>query len=162
MMYESNAQPESGRRYVAGIDWGHAPEYTCIAIIDASNNQLIVVVRFNQRDYSHQRDQVRAVNDKWKLASIWAETVGIGLASIEALQSEGLPMRCLGITAANKRVLLEDLRWAIERGDLVLPPEIEAKVNQFWETPREQNDVVIALALSWYGIRHSNVRVDFV
>ena len=38
--------PESGHRYVIGVDWGRV-DFSCAVVIDASSNRMVAIDRFN-------------------------------------------------------------------------------------------------------------------
>jgi hypothetical protein len=106
---------------------------------------------------------------------IWAEANSIGAPNIEALQDEGLPVRAFTTTAKSKPPLIEDLALAIERADLALLPDegllselasyamerLPAGGYRYSAPPGLHDDLVIAAALAWYGVRQSGPSIDF-
>ena len=169
-------QPEPGRRYVAGVDWGRDNDYTAIAVIDVDSREMVALDRFNQVDWSLQRQRLAAVCDVWQPMTIWAEANSIGAPNIEALQQMGLPVRPFQMTAQSKKPLIEALVLAIENegigllADEVLLSELAVYAMERlpsggyrYSAPAGlHDDTVIALALAWYGVQHSGTTVDFV
>jgi hypothetical protein len=162
-------------RYYAGIDWGRDPDHTAIVIIDATTNQMVALDRFNKIGWDAQRNRLAHLAKYWNPAVIWAEANSIGSPNIEALQSEGFPVRPFTTTLRSKAPLIEGLALAIERGDIGLLNH-EVLLNELASYMLERlpgggyryrapaglhDDTVIATALSWYGVQHGGLRVDF-
>ena len=169
-------QPENGRRYVAGIDWGRDNDYTVIVVLNADAREMVALERFNQVDWGLQRGRLAAVCERWQPVVVWAEANSMGGPNVEALQREGLPVRPFQTTAQSKGPLIEALALAIEKEEIALLPD-ETLLNELAGYSLERlpgggyrygapsglhDDTVIALALAWYGVKHGGVRVDFV
>ena len=171
-----NAQPVPGRRYVAGVDWGREFDYTCIVIFDADHAQMVALDRFNQIGWELQRGRLQALCEKWHPAVVWAEENSAGAVNIEALQTEGLPMRPFQTTARSKTPLIEGLALALERSEITLLPDpvllqelaaysmerLPGGGYRYGAPPGLHDDTVIATALAWHGVRYGGVRIDFV
>jgi hypothetical protein len=171
----TQTQPIPGRQYAAGIDWGRSSDYTVISILDAETRQLVAIDRFNQVGWELQRGRLQALCERWQPGTIWAEENSIGSVNIEALQTEGLPVRPFKMTATSKKPLIEALALAIERGEIALLPdetllsELTAYEMQrlpggglrFSNPPGLHDDCVISLALAWHGVRYGGVGIDF-
>lgn len=164
-------------RFVAGLDWAQAHDYTAIVVIDADKRVVVDMDRFNGIDWSLQRGRVRAMFDKWRLSEIVAESNSIGGPNVEALQREGLPVRAFETTAVSKPPLIESLVLAFDRGEIValndpvLKGELMAYERTVTATGRSQysapdglhDDTVVALALAWHGVTNTReMIVDFV
>lgn len=102
---------------VAGVDWGKQQDYTAISIGCATCHQELAHDRFNQIDYTVQRDRLRALWERWQPASILAEANAMGDPIIDVLQREGLPVVPFQTTASTKPPLIENLALAFERGE---------------------------------------------
>ena len=158
-----------------GVDWGRDNDATAIVVIDADSRRMVALDRFNQVSWSLQRGRLAAIYEHWKPAVIWAEANSIGSPNIEALQDEGLPVRAFTTTAKSKPPLIEDLALAIERADLALLPDegllselasyamerLPAGGYRYSAPPGLHDDLVIAAALAWYGVRQSGPSIDF-
>lgn len=171
----SRREPVAGRRYVGGIDWGKANDFTVISLLDAATKEQVFIDRFNQIGWDFQRQRLKAAIERWKPAVVLAEANSIGEPNIEALRREGLPVRGFLTTAQSKGPLIEGLALAIERGDLtLLNDRVQVAELQAYELERlpsgsfrysapdgGHDDTVIALALAWHAIAHSGIaRVD--
>lgn len=168
--------PVSGRRYVAGVDWGRENDYTVIAVLDAETRQMVALDRFREIGWEQQRGRLRALCERWGAAVIWAEANSIGAPNIEALQAEGLPVRPFTTTARSKSALIEGLALALERGDVALLPDevllgelasyrlqrLPEGGYRYSAPPGAHDDCVIALALAWHGLQHGGASVEFV
>ena len=171
-----NAAPVKGRQYVAGIDWGRSNDYTVITILDVEARQVVALDRFNRVGWELQRGRLKALCERWQPRLVWAEENAMGSVNIEALQSDGLPVRPFKMTAVSKTPLIEALALAIERGEIALLPdetllteltayEMERLPGggfRFGNPPGMHDDCVISLALAWHGVRYGGVRIDFV
>jgi hypothetical protein len=118
--------------------------------------------RFNQIDYSFQRERIKVLAIHWKVSSILAESNSMGEPNAEALQRDGLPVTMFATTATSKPPLIENLALALERtewqfiDDPIWTAELEAyerKVNMAtgrssYSAPEGvHDDTVIARAL---------------
>ena len=173
---ESDAQPQPGHVYVAGVDWGREHDFTAIAIIDATARRMVALDRFNQIGWALQRGRLRALARAWQPQVIWAEANSIGAPNIEALQADGLPMRSFMTTASSKPPLIESLALAIERGQLSLLDDAgllgelaaysmsrgPSGAYRYGAPAGGHDDTVIALALAWHGVLRGGARLEFV
>lgn len=172
---QTNAQPLPHSRYIFGVDWGRDNDYTCIAVINSDNMQLVALDRFRQIGWELQRGRLKSLADKWQPQVIWAEANSIGSVNIEALQADGLPVCSFTTTVRSKAPLIEGLALAIERGDIALLPD-EVLLNElasytlermagggyrYSAPPGMHDDTVIATALAYHGARYTGVRIDF-
>lgn len=154
-------KPEPGRRYVMGVDWAQAHDWTVLTVID-DLRRVVAIDRFNQIAWDVQRGRLRAMADYWHVVEIWAEANSIGGPNIEALQAEGLPVRGFTTTNESKQQLMVALQLAFERGDIRIPddPVLIAELEAFeatrlpsgrwrYEAPAGMHDdTVISLALA--------------
>lgn len=160
-------------RFVAGIDWGRADDFTAISIINADTAQEVALDRFNAVGWEVQRGRIKQLCDAWGVAHILAEANSIGEPNIQALQAEGLPIIGFTTTSKSKAPLIEAFALAIERGrvalldDPVATGELLAYQTERlrgggwrYSAPRGgHDDTVIARALAWeaHGARPTMV-----
>lgn len=170
----SPAQPYEGR-FVFGVDWGKAVDFTVISVLDANTRKQVAIDRFNQISWPLQRGRLRAMYDLWKPVAIHAESNSIGEPNIEALQMEGLPVVPFQTTATTKGPLIDGLALAIERGDISLLDDPVQKTElqayqmerlpsgkfRYNAPPGGHDDTVIALALAYQGIATSGSAILF-
>ncbi|MBN2305138.1 MAG: hypothetical protein JXQ72_11705, partial [Anaerolineae bacterium] len=168
--------PVPGERYVMGVDWARAADFTCLAVMAAGSRRLVVLERFNEIGWELQRGRLASLAATWNPSAIWAEANSIGGPNIEALQAEGLPVIPFTTTASTKGPLIESLALALERGELAILPdpvllrELEAYTMtrradgrySYAAPPGEHDDTVIALALAWHGVINGGTGISFV
>jgi phage terminase large subunit-like protein len=171
-----NAEPIPERRYACGLDWGREVDFTAIVVIDSESRQMVALDRFHGVSWSLQRGRLKAIVERWNPVAVWAEANSIGSPNIEALQSEGLPVRPFMTTAASKSPVIEALALAIERAELALLPDetlldelaaytyelLPSGGYRYTAPPGLHDDLVIATALAWHGARHSSLPISFV
>ncbi len=161
--------------YIAGIDWGRENDFSCLVVLDATTQQMVALDRFNQIGWALQRGRVKTLFDRWQPAVIWAEANSIGSVNIEALQTEGLPVRPFYTTNKSKAALIESLALALERRDVSLQPDpvllhelaaytlerLPGGGYRYTAPPGLHDDTVIATALAWHGVQQGGISVDF-
>jgi len=171
-----NAVVRGEDRVVAGIDWGREHDYTAVAILNASNGQLLALDRFTEVGWSLQRGRVAALFAQWNVQSAWAEANSIGAPNIEALQAEGLPVYPFTTTARSKPALIEALALALERRELAILPDpvllhelhsytlerLPSGGFRYSAPSGGHDDTVIALALAWYAALNPGGGVEFI
>ena len=165
-----NAVYDPTHSYVFGVDWGRDIDSTAIAVIDSTTKQMVALDHFTGIGWALQRGRLANLAAVWKPLVIWAESNSIGAPNIEALQSEGLPVRPFQTTAQSKKPLIENLALAIERQDVALLPDdtlihelvayelerLPSGMMRYSAPPGKHDDTVIALALAWHGCRYSS------
>lgn len=114
---ETTPGAHSGHNLVAGVDWGKQHDYTCISIGCVTCKCEVARDRFNQIDYTVQRDKLRVLYERWRPAYILAEANAMGDPIIDVLQRERLPVLPFQTTSSTKPPLIENLALAFERGD---------------------------------------------
>lgn len=160
------AEPQSGRQYIFGVDWGKSNDFTVIVVMDAESKAMVAMDRFNKIDYSLQSKRLNALAEQYRPDAIVAETNAMGEPVIERLEEEGLPVQRFTTTQATKRAAIEALALAFERrqiailNDATLVSELQAyemermKSGAFRYSAPEgmHDDTVMALALAWHGV----------
>jgi phage terminase large subunit-like protein len=168
--------PVPGHRYVFGVDWGRADDFTAIAILDVEERRLVALDRFNRIGWALQRGRLAELARRWQPVRILAEANSIGGPNIEALQAEGLPVQGFMTTAPSKGPLIDALALAFEQGavtiypDQVLMSELQAYTLErmpsgsyrYSAPPGMHDDTVIALALAWHCAAYSGAGIAFI
>lgn len=166
-------KPDKTRRYVAGIDWGKARDFTvnCIMMADGDRGIVTFLDRFNKVDYTVQRDMIDNAWARWGVGYGLAETNAMGTPNLEMLQRDGLPVSGFTTTATSKRPLIEGLAQAFETERISIPDDPvligELEAYERGESPKTgatyyrapegmHDDTVIALALAWYALQRSS------
>lgn len=110
--------PIPGHTYVMGLDWGRKHDYTAVSIWDVEDRREVVLDRFNQVGFGIQRGRVKALAEHWNVSQILAEENGIGMANVEQLQADGLPVTPYKMSWQSKKQLVEALALALEREEV--------------------------------------------
>jgi phage FluMu gp28-like protein len=155
-----------GHEYLIGVDWGQSRDFTVLAVIDITTDELCHLDRFNQIDYVVQRGRLVALCERFKPVQVIAELNAMGQPIVEQLQRDGLPVQGFMTTNATKAAAIDALALAFERGDLavlndpVLIGELQAYemsktktgLRSFSAPAGMHDDTVMALALAYSGI----------
>lgn len=159
------AGPAPGQRYSAGLDWAQMNDFTVIAVVDNSG-ALVALDRFNQVAWGVQYGRIKAMTERWGLATSYAELNSIGSPNLEQLQAQGLSQwRGFTTTSDTKAEVIQALALAFERGEIRIPndPVLIAELESFeanrlpsgkWRYSAPDgmhDDTVIALALAWHA-----------
>ena len=164
----------TGTRFVAGVDWGRANDYTVICVMNAETRQEVALDRFNAVGWSIQRERIKQLADEWRIDHILAEANSIGEPNIQALQAEGLPIIGFSMTAKSKSPLIEGLALALERDEIRLIHDSTATGELLaYQTERLSNggwrynapsgghdDTVIARALAWRALHEGGAGLE--
>jgi hypothetical protein len=166
--------PEPGRTYVGGIDWGRLNDRTWIVIGDPASKEIVYCDRFTKIDYALQKARVKAAHERFRVTRWSVDSNSMGGPLIEDLQRSGLPIEAFATTAQSKPVLIESLALAFENGMIRIPRfaplvcELEA-----YEMTRStgggmrygapqgmHDDAVIATALCWRAMQFVAIRAS--
>lgn len=157
--------------YVMGCDWGKYNDYTVLTVIDATTHQVVCIDRFNQIDYHLQLGRVKVLADRYSPETIVAEKNAMGDPIIEQLYYEhGLPVHPFTTTNSSKAKIIDALSLAFEKQSLaILDHAVLIGELQAYEATRlpggllrysapegMHDDMVISLALAWYGSQWAN------
>jgi hypothetical protein len=157
-----------GHRYVAGLDFGQANDYTVCSVIDATTRRQVAIYRARRRAWAEMRREIEVLCATWNIHILVAESNAMGGTNIEALRAE---LATRGSTTAvvpfvmthsHKAQIMAELRLALEEGGLKLLPdkvqrhELEIFASRqtatgVWQLGaplHEHDDCVIALALA--------------
>lgn len=161
-----------GHFLVAGVDWGQKNDFTVISVICCTCRQEVQLERYNKIEWSFIRARVRAIADRWIVASTIVETNSIGSPNLEALQQEGMAVRGFETTASTKPPLIQSLALCLEREECHFLPDpigrvellsYESRVNpmtgrvSYSAPPGGHDDTVIARALAWECAQRGNL-----
>lgn len=154
---------QEGHDYAVGVDWGRSGDYTVIAVLDITTNELVHLDRFTQINYNVQLGRLRAVCDRFHPITIIAEANSMGGPLTESLQRMNLPVRPFTTTNATKGAIIDALALAFEQGSLriISDPVLVAELQAYemdklpsglyrYSAPEGMHDdCVISLALAW-------------
>ncbi len=157
----------SGQPAIIGVDWGRVNDATVFVAVDPQTRAVIATRRLLDTSFDRQRAALVALWEQTGRGPIIAESNGMGLPNVEALQRAGLPVQPMTMTAAVKAQLIDSLALAFEQRTITLPPDDHWLVHELeaYEMERSPNglprysapagahdDGVIALALAWSGM----------
>lgn len=113
----SEPHAHAGHTIVAGCDWAKQQDYTCFSFGCMDCRVEVERDRFNQIDYSVQRQRLQVMTERWQPAIIMTELNSIGQPVFEELQRVGLPVVGFTTTASTKPPLIENLALTLERAE---------------------------------------------
>lgn len=113
----------AGHTLIGGVDWAMSQDFTCISIGCRDCKCEVVRDRFNQIDYTVQRDRIKALCEAWQPAVLLCELNSIGQPNFEMLQRDGLPVSGFTTTGTTKPPLIENLALALERTEWQFQPD---------------------------------------
>lgn len=156
---------QDGHRYVFGVDWGKVADFTVIAVVDATTQELVHLDRSNRVDYALQVGRLLALYAAFKPDAVYAEQNAMGEPIVEQLQRQNVPVQPFQTTNASKAAVIDGLALAFERGELrilddpVLIGELQAYqaerlpsgLLRYGAPEGMHDDCVIALALAYHG-----------
>jgi hypothetical protein len=163
---DSGEEEDAKHDYAFGVDWGKHRDFTVIAVLDTTDNQLVALDRFNQIDYTVQVGRLKALAERFRPSQIVAERNSMGEPLIEQLQRDGLPVQPFTTTNASKAEAVDALALAFERSDIAILPDpvLIGELQAFearrlpsgmlrYEAPSGMHDdTVMALALAWQAV----------
>lgn len=116
------AGPHPDKVYVAGIDLGRHNDFTVISILELTDRgaRQVAIERFTDVGFSIQKDRISSIIKKWNIITAYMENNSIAMSTVEDLQRDGLPIRSVTVTAANKGMMIEALSANLQRGNLTL------------------------------------------
>ena len=168
-------EPEPGRSYVMGVDWGRTNDATVFTVMCVEDAQVVCIESMQDTAYALQLDRLKRLHTRWQPYAILAEANSMGGPLVEALQRLELPVRSFVTTAITKPPLIDALALAIERGDIGLTNNTTLLNElQAYESERlpsgavrysapggMHDDHVISLALAWRAVARGGPVVLF-
>ena len=172
---EHPTEPEPGRSYAMGVDWGRTNDATVFTVMCIETAQVVAVERMQDTAYALQLDRLQRLHARWQPYAILAEANSMGGPLVEALQRLELPVQSFTTTAITKPPLIDALALAIERGDIGLTNNTTLLTElQAYESERlpsgavrysapggMHDDHVISLALAWRAVARGGPVVLF-
>jgi hypothetical protein len=117
------ARPESGRRYLAGIDLAKSADFTVVAILELGPpHRLVHLERWQDQPWPAQANRIVALAKEWGWLDAVVDATGVGSAVTDDLIfGHGIEVRPVVFTHAVKNSMVNELRLAFEQGGLILP-----------------------------------------
>lgn len=167
--------PQAGRRYIAGVDFAKANDYTAVIVLDATEIPAKVVhaVRWHTNNWLSNVDRVETIARQFPGVKIVCDATGVGAPLYELLKQRRLNVDGYSMTALGKQDLISTLKITMEEGRIALPtedkmPAIHDVVEELMyfqysissdgkiklvSKKGYHDDFVIALALACVGLR---------
>jgi hypothetical protein len=163
---EFGASPQPGHRYVAGLDFGQANDYTVLSVIDATTLQQVALLRINKLDWPDIRRRVAAVVREWRVAAVYGEYNSIGGPNISEFQANGLPLFRIDTLRNTKPPMVMNYHAALnEYGVKLLDTPEQRREHQsftakqtatgYWKYEAqapEHDDIVMANVFACWGL----------
>ncbi len=166
----STAQPQGPQEkhnYVFGVDWGRSEDFTCLSVIDCTEQRQVWLDRFNRIEYAFQTERLAKLAAIFKPRAMICEANSMGQPLVESLARMNLPVTPWTATNATKAAVIENLSLAIERQQITLlddPIQVGELLAydaertltgllRYGAPPGKHDDTVIALALAYEGAR---------
>lgn len=160
----------AGHYIFGGLDWAITDDWTVLTLACRDCNRVVDWDRFNQIDFTYQRERVMSMCERWKVAGLLPERNSIGQPNIELMRErvnimagpDGAPG--FMTTALSKPQLIQALASALEHdgfkapadyADELLSYEVELSASgspRFSAPTGQHDDRVMSLALCWWSM----------
>lgn len=158
-------EPEAGRQYVIGADWGRHEDATVFCVIDTAARRQVYLDRMTDTDFASQRIRLQALSRKYNNAVCLVETNSIGQPQLEALQAMNIPVQGFQTTNASKQEIISALQLAFEQESITIldnatqtgelmaysSDRLPSGLLRFSAPEGMHDDTVMALAMAWWG-----------
>lgn len=130
-------KPQTGHRYVMGVDLAKVEDFTVLVVYDAINNKQVYQARFNKLDWGMQKARIaetaRHFTDGISPAQVVIDATGLGDPVVDDLGRMGIPVDPIKFTNDQKRQLIERLSNWIELGriHMINIPETISELKNF-------------------------------
>jgi hypothetical protein len=161
----------AGHYIVGGLDWALSNDFTVLTLACRDCNKTIYWDRFNQIDFTYQRERIKESCKRYGIAGLMPERNSIGEPNIEMLMADGVPVlrgpdgkAGFTTTATTKPQLIQKLAAALEHDGFQAPHdyadelrsyEVETMASghpKFSAPDGMHDDRVISLALAWWAV----------
>lgn len=166
-----------GHLVVAAVDWGRVDDFTCVSVFCCNCAREVAIDRFNQIDWSFQRQRLLSLFGRWGVKYARVEANSTGAPNLEALQDAApkeISIVGFDMTVKSKPPLIQRLALCFETmsaawlADPVGRHELLAFESKVTETgyvkygapAGQHDDTVIARALCW-KVAEANMPVGF-
>lgn len=166
-------EEHKGHYIVIGVDWALSEDFTVYAVGCRDCNRVVDWDRFNQIDFTYQRERLYSIAERWNVAGVLPERNSIGEPNIELIMERVNVFRGpddgrgFYTTATSKPALIQGLANALEHSDFKVPTEAADELRayqvelstaghpKFGAPQGLHDDWVIALALCWRAMSDS-------
>lgn len=165
--YDESFVPEKGHTYYIGADLAKMHDYTCLVVIDATDQKACKVVyteRFTNKPYSFVMDRIRSIALQFGPVRILMDETGVGEGPTEILKAELSVVEGFKFSSQTKISLINTLKTGLEQHRILISANNRELINElrFYEYERSDSgnlkmnapsgkfdDFVIALSLAY-------------
>ncbi len=167
----------AGHYLVMGADWALSEDYTVLVVGCRDCNRVVDWDRFNQIDFTYQRERLYSMARKWRIRGVLPERNSIGAPNIELIREHVNVLYGIdGVMGFNtlpttKPPLIEGLAMALSHhnfkvprasGDELRAYQVELTTvghPKFGAPEGLHDDWVIAIALTWHAMTTGGVSI---
>lgn len=175
-----NVEYDPDHQYVAGLDFGQDNDFTVLIVLDTTTKEVVYMLRINKLRWDDIRQRIYDVCRQWNVSTLLAEYNSIGSVNIEALQvlfaDTDVAVKSFITTAKTKPALIQGLYAGLhdyglkllDDGDMkhefrnFISKQTQALNWQYEGANGSHDDIVIAVALSWYAGMYTNRTLEAV
>jgi PBSX family phage terminase large subunit len=170
----TKAGPVPSHSYVIGIDLGKHQDFTVMCVGDLTTNEVVDMDRFNQLDWTYQKNKIRDKVKQYNNATVILDTTGLGDTIYDDLTDWGISVEPYHFTNSTKNLLISNLMRTMDNQLIRIPddePDMVMELESFefditetglirYGAPRGMHDdIVISLALCAWGMDYACVNV---
>ena len=160
-------KPRQDKTYCTGVDLARVDDWTVLTTICRETRQIVAWERFNQIDWSLQKERILAHCRRYNSFAV-VDATGVGDPIAQDIEKGGTSVIPFKISATSKKELVERLMVAIEQR-LITFPKIQELIDELglfsYEVTDHGNvrfaapegchdDCVISLALAVHGMKN--------
>jgi phage FluMu gp28-like protein len=137
-------KPQSGHRYVMGVDLAKVEDFTVLSVYDAESNKQVYQARFNKIDWGMQKARIAETAKHYNKATVVIDATGLGDPIVDDLARHEIPVDPIKFTNDIKRQLIEKLaNWIeLKRIHMINIPETVTELSNFTYDISELSDKV--------------------
>jgi hypothetical protein len=165
--------PVPGHSYVEGVDLGKHQDFTVVTVFDLTTNELVFMDRFNNVDWSYQRQRIIDIHFRYFRATVILDSTGIGDVVYDDLMDAGVGVEPYKFTNVTKNLLITNVMRTLDNQLVFLPndPDLVHEFEVFeynisdrgivtYGAPKpDHDDIVISVALGIWGLASGAVSV---
>ena len=169
VIWDGNLEPNDERYYQIGVDLGKYQDWTVLTPCDRHSLQLGMPLRFNQTDWTYQKQKIEEFAKRYKQHLLLMDSTGLGDPIYDDLhKKEGININPFKFTIASREPLLKNLAIMIENKQIRLPndpillDELRSMQYALTKTGKVRvevpngvhDDCIMSAALAVWEIRH--------
>lgn len=160
-------EPQNKEVDIIAIDLAKHEDFTVITCGNTKNKQVVEIDRFNQIDWTFQKNRIVNIWQRYNKPKIIIDSTGVGDPIFDDLRNAGINIEGYKFTSQSKAELIQGLSLALDNGDIWYPniPELLHELQVFgyditlngnirYNAPSGMHDdIVISLALFNYKVK---------